>query len=333
MNDAICVWLLCREANGVPDGPSWQLLEAAERIQAPAGTTFVPVFLEEPAARLPAGMEHCLALRSGPVACSQARRLADAVRQERPQIILAPATVWGRTLTAITAGLLETGLAADCTGLSIRGDGLLLQTRPAFGGRLLAEILTREARPQMATVRVGGAWQTHDLVPACPRFLMTAQAPPADVVLLAREAADSGGVSLAASRIVVAGGLGVGSREHFQLLRRLARRMGAAVGASRSAVNAGFAPYACQVGQSGHTVQPELYLAIGISGAVQHLAGMKNARRIIAVNSDPGAPIFDNADVGVVSDWRPYVEALLAELERQGFENGKNHQPLVGGQS
>lgn len=224
-------------------------------------------------------------------------------------VVLAPATVRMRSIMPLLAWELGAGLTADCTALSMESDRLI-QTRPAFGNSLMADIKT--ASPiQLATVRPG-TFPPREMPVDDPRILPE-QPPVSGRVQLLEQTAQAGGMPLAQASIVIAGGMGVGSRQGFEKLERLASKLGGAVAASRSAVDAGFAPYRCQVGLTGAAVSPKLYLAVGISGAVQHLAGMSGAQTVIAVNCDPKAPIFDYADYGVVADWETVVDKLLEE--------------------
>jgi len=215
---------------------------------------------------------------------------------------------------------LHTGLTADCTGLDIDPEtGLLRQTRPAFGGNIMATIICPDHRPQMATVRhrvfeMPQPDPTHQGQIIRQDPLLSENEIAAKVVdFISQE----GEVNLAEARVIVAGGAGVGGVEGFEPLRELAEVLGGAVGASRSAVDAGWIPYAHQVGQTGRTVRPDLYIACGISGAIQHLAGMRTSKVIVAINTDPEAPIFDVAHYGVVGDLFHVVPALTEALRRR----------------
>lgn len=250
--------------------------------------------------------------------CAQAQRIAQALQMLKPDAALFPATVRGRFLSAWVAAKLETGLTADCTELAITEDGLLKQIRPAFGGNLTAEILCREKRPQLASVRPGvfAVPQEPDCIPDIPFRMLDI---PVGKPLLTKEEfiPSEGGVSLQNARIIVAGGKGVGSREGFQKLQKLADLLGGAVGATRSAVDAGYISYAHQIGQTGVGVHPELYVGFGISGYVQHTVGMNSAKTVVAVNTDRNAPIFACADYGIVADWEETVDAMIDYLERK----------------
>lgn len=237
--------------------------------------------------------------------CAQGCRVAEALELLAPDIVLFPATVRGRFLSAWVAARLKTGLTADCTDLALTTEGLLLQTRPAYGNNLTAEILCRERRPQMASVRPGvfplpqksESSKTGEI-----RQILLSSASP--YMTMKGENLFSGGVSLQNADVIVAGGKGIGSAEGFEILRELAVLLHGAVGASRSAVDAGWISYAHQIGQTGVTVRPKLYIAFGISGFIQHTVGMSAAKTVIAVNTDRNAPIFKSADFGIVAPWR-----------------------------
>ena len=245
--------------------------------------------------------------------------VAELVGRGRPEIVLTGATSIGRSLIPRVAIRVKAGLTADCTGLAIDDEeNTLLQTRPAFGGNILATIVCPRHRPQMATVR-------HKVMTP-----LEADASRKGVVVVEKVAPELLGsrstfvefvkdvtqaVNIAEADIIVSGGRGLGGPENFGLVEDLARVLGGAVGASRAAVDAGWIPYSHQVGQTGKTVQPKLYIACGISGAVQHLAGMQSSKVIAAINKDPDAPIFENATFGVVGDLKEVLPALTRKLE------------------
>lgn len=224
-------------------------------------------------------------------------------------IVLAPATVQMRSIMPMLAWHMNAGLTADCTGLAVE-NGRLLQTRPAFGNSLMADIETLSP-VQMATVRVGTFRPVKTLRNA--EILMERLPGQGTAVKILEAAVQKAGVSLQEAEIIVAGGAGVGSKEGFAKLTKLAEKLGGTPAASRRAVDAGLAPYRLQVGMTGVTVSPKIYIAVGISGAVQHLAGMSGAETVIAINSDPKAPIFDYADYGVVADWESVADEILEE--------------------
>ena len=245
--------------------------------------------------------------------------LAGMVNQHKPEIVLISATPQGRDLAPRVAARLSAGLTADCTGLDIdEKDRLLVQTRPAFGGNLMATIVCREARPQMATVRPG-VMKALDSDPSRAGEVVEVPVRLDERGVLAKiveivQQEDEGRVNMQDAEIIVAGGRGLGKPENFAIIRELAEALGGAVGASRAAVDAGWIPAYHQVGQTGRTVQPKLYIACGISGAVQHLAGMASSDVIIAINKDPSAPIFNIATYGVVGDLFEIVPALTKKL-------------------
>lgn len=249
--------------------------------------------------------------------CAQAERIAGALRQISPDAALFPATVRGRFLSARAAARLDTGLTADCTELTLDAEGLLHQIRPAFGGNLIAEILCREKRPQMASVRPGIFPISEESGSARPAITsrMDLPCPPQRMRRVGFEPSDSK-VPLQTARIVVAGGKGIGGSRGFAKLGRLAGLLGGVVGATRSAVDAGWIGYAHQIGQTGVAVRPELYLAFGISGCIQHTVGMNASATVLAVNTDRNAPIFSCADYGIVDDWEKTADAMIARLEK-----------------
>ncbi|MBR1781525.1 MAG: electron transfer flavoprotein subunit alpha/FixB family protein [Oscillospiraceae bacterium] len=243
------------------------------------------------------------------------------IRKYRPAIVLYGATANGRDLAPRVACQLETGLTADCTELDIEAEtGNLVSTRPTFGGNLMATILCPDHRPQMSTVRPGVFKK------AAPDPSRTGEIVAEDIHIAPeqirvrlvdriREVAEA--VNLEEAEIIVSGGRGLKSGENFAMLRELADLLGGTVGASRAAVDAGWIPHAHQVGQTGKNVAPKLYLAVGISGAIQHLAGMSGSDTVVAINRDPNAPIFGVADYAVVGDLFEVVPALIEEIKKQ----------------
>lgn len=235
--------------------------------------------------------------------------LSETIRRWGSQIVLAPATVRMRNIMPMLAWQLDAGLTADCTALRMEGEQLI-QTRPAFGNSLMADIRSL-SEIQMATVRPGTFRPERQAVKT--PTVETITYVPDERVKLHSFGSFAQGKPLSQAEIIVAGGMGVGSQAGFKKLGALARKLGGSLGASRTAVEAGFVPYRCQVGMTGITVCPKLYIAVGISGAVQHLAGMSGSGKVVAINSDPKAPIFDYADYGIVGDWEAVVDKLLKE--------------------
>ncbi len=252
-----------------------------------------------------------------------ARSLQHLIETYRPEVLIAAATTTGRTVMPYVAIKVHAGLTADCTDLAIDPEtGELHQTRPAIGGNIMATIKTPTARPQMSTVRPKSA-RPLDRDPARTGEIVRVEVPPH---LLETEMRfeqfvpdTSQGMAIEDAEVIVAGGRGLKNAEGFEILGRLARLLDGSVGASRAAVDRGWQPYPRQIGLSGKTVAPELYIACGISGAIQHLAGMQTARNIIAINNDPEAQIFQVADLSIVGDAFELLPAILEQLEaRQG---------------
>ena len=239
----------------------------------------------------------------------------------RPSIFLFGATTIGRDLGPRLSARLETGLTADCTKLEISEDTKeLMMTRPAFGGNLMATIMCTEHRPQMSTVRPG-VMQKRDrddsrqgtVIPFEPKIDTTK----IKVKLIENVKEDKGTVDITEAKILVSGGRGVGNAAGFEKLQELADVLDAQVSSSRAMVDAGIMPHDRQVGQTGKTVRPDLYIACGISGAIQHLAGMEESDFIIAINKDKFAPIFKVADIGIVGDVNKVVPLLTERLKKE----------------
>lgn len=323
------VWVFAEQEDGRIKPVTYELLSRGRELADELGTELSAVCLGhnvQDAGLLAAYGADRVYLVDDPALASAhedyyAAELTRLIREHKPEIVLAGATSLGRAFFPRVAAVLRTGLTADCTGLDIDAERrLLLQTRPTFGGNVMATIICQTSRPQMSTVR--------------PRVFKKAtpdEARGADIIRvdLDREAVtartrllefvrDLGErVKLEDADIIVSGGRGLGSPDNFGVIRELADALGAAVGSSRPPVDDGWIPYAHQVGQTGKTVCPRLYIACGISGAVQHLAGMQTADCIVAINDDPCAPIFEVATYGLVGDLFKIVP-LLAEKLRAG---------------
>lgn len=247
------------------------------------------------------------------------RQLVDLIRQYKPEIVLAGATSLGRSFIPRVAAILGTGLTADCTGLEIDTQSkLLLQTRPTFGGNIMATIICQAGRPQMSTVRprvfkrgVPDKGRQGQIIRV--DFNKEPITSRTRLLNFVEDIADT--VRLDEADIIVSGGRGLGKPENFKLLEELAGVLGAALGSSRPPVDEGWIPYCHQVGQTGKTVCPKLYIACGISGAVQHMAGMQTSETIVAINDDPNAPIFQIATYGIVGDLFKVVPMLIEKLK------------------
>jgi len=242
------------------------------------------------------------------------------IKDLNPDIVLVGATSIGRDLAPRVAARIATGLTADCTSLEIDEEsGDLLMTRPAFGGNIMATIVCSNHRPQMATVRPG-------VMSACPegqgsgevvKFDVSFSEADANVVILETIMNTKETKDITEAKILVSGGRGVGSAQNFAPLKELADLLGGEIAASRAAVDLGYADKNRQVGQTGKTVRPDVYFACGISGAIQHVAGMEESELIFAINKNADAPIFEVADVGIVGDMHKIVPKLVARLKKE----------------
>ena len=252
-----------------------------------------------------------------------AKALVQIIDKYKPEIFLAGATSFGRSLVPKVAAIIKTGLTADCTALAIDEEKkILLQTRPTFGGNVLATIVTKDARPQMATVRphVMEKKKTGIAGPADPsakiEFIDIDESKfKTKYKLISTEKEAGENINITDYDVIVSGGRGLGGSDSFVLLKELADLLGGVVGASRAAVDSNWISYPHQVGQTGKTVNPKLYIACGISGAIQHLAGMQTSDLVIAINKDPEAPIFKIANYGIIGDLFEVVPKLIRKIK------------------
>lgn len=323
------VWVMVEHFEGIPNPVSWELLgegrKLARDLEAELAAVVVGSEIEHlTQAAFEYGADKVYVVDKPEYKLYRTRPYLEAitylVNKFRPEAFLIGATALGRDLSGALATRLSTGLTADCTGLSIdKGTRLLEQTRPAYGGNILATILTEYARPQMASVRP-------KVMTAAPRVEgRTGEIVRESISLMEEEIATKileitavkceSDVDIAAAPIIVSGGRGMTDATGFQMLEELASLLGGTVGASRSAVDAGWMPYDRQVGQTGKTVRPGLYIACGISGAIQHLVGMHNSEHIIAINKDRNAPIFEVAQLGIVGDVFEIIPTLIGKLK------------------
>lgn len=243
--------------------------------------------------------------------------LAGLVKELNPDILLATASPAGKDFFPRLAARLDTGLAADAVDLKIDGDGKLLATHPIYSGKALVDIKIPNSKPQMALIRPNSFGVGAAQAGATAEVLKKDVDPgdmKAEMKELVKAASDK--ADLTEAEIIVSGGRAMKEAANFKILQELADVIGATVGASRAAVDSGYAPHDMQVGQTGKVVNPKLYLAFGISGAIQHLAGMRTSKVIVAVNKDPEAPIFQKADYGIVGDLFEVVPLLTAEFKR-----------------
>jgi electron transfer flavoprotein alpha subunit len=246
--------------------------------------------------------------------------IAKQAEKERPQLILAGATFLARDLFPCVAGRLKTGIVVDCLSLELGQDGLLVARRPLFGGKVLADVVCCQERPQIALTRPNTFPLPNAQGPRKGRIIPLSLAVDLakvklevlEVVRVAQERLD-----LTEAEIIVTGGSGMKAAENFSLLDDLADVLGATVGATRAVVDSGWRPHDDQVGKSGKTVSPKLYVAVGLSGAIHHVMGMDTSKVVVAINKDPRAPIFNYADYGILGDLFEIVPLLIEELKKE----------------
>ena len=331
------IWVFAEQNHGEIAEVAYELLTKGLELKAQrgAGAKLCAVLLGHGIAKamedalVAAGADVVYKVDDPSLADYEANVYVDAVSQliakHRPEVILAGATAVGRAFFARVAVKVRTGLTADCTMLKVeetknKDTGalqmLLHQTRPAFGGNIMATIMTPNHRPQMATVRPKVFRKGEPDPKRKGTVLLEALKLIAPQTKLVKTVRDAGSVDIAAHDVLVAGGRGLKKEENFKLLFRLAELLGGEVACSRACVDAGWCPVSRQVGQTGKTVAPKLYLCFGSSGAIQHLEGIRGADTVVAVNSDPHAPIFGVADLGIVGDLFEILPALIKELEK-----------------
>jgi len=337
MKETDAVWTLAEQFEGKLKGVSFELLSRGRKLADKLGTALVSVLIgdrvtDDDLMRLvKQGADAVYTVQDPKLAyfvCETYERVLEKlIKDHKPAIILAAATSAGRTLMPYTAVKVHTGLTADCTELDIEeGTGNLLQTRPAIGGNIMATIKTPNHRPQLATVRP----KSSRPLPPDPKrtgeikripFDPSLAAPGVEVKGYRREEST---LNLEEADVVVSGGKGLKKGEYFAAVHKLADRLGAAVGASRDAVDRGWISYPHQVGLSGKTISPKVYIAIGISGAIQHLAGIKTSETIVAINIDPDATLHKLADLGIVGDAFQVIPELQKRLDARAKQGG-NH--------
>jgi len=321
------VWVFTEQRRGAIKSVAYELLsrgrELADRLQTHLSAVCLGHSVADVPSLIAQGADKVFLVDSPDLADNQedylAHKMVQLIREHRPEVVIAGATALGRSFFPRVAAVLNTGLTADCTGLDIDKERrLLLQTRPTFGGNIMATIICPNKRPQMATVRPRVFKKTAPDPNRQGQIIkvdfkkegVTARTKLLDFIEDITEA-----VKLEDADIIVSGGRGLGKAENFKLLAELADALGAALGSSRAAVDEGWIPYSHQVGQTGKTVCPRLYIACGISGAIQHLAGMQTSDCIVAINDNPDAPIFQVAHYGIVGDLFQVVPLMIKKLK------------------
>ncbi|PAE19491.1 electron transfer flavoprotein subunit alpha [Bacillus sp. 7504-2] len=332
------VWVFIEEKDGAVASVSLELLGAGRKLADKRGVELAGVIIGEHIKHLSKTIFEYGAdiayVYDDPIfknyrTESYMKALLDCSAKHKPEIILYGATSTGKDLASAVATDLPTGLTADTTELDVEeATGLLLASRPAFGGNIMATILCKKYRPQMATVRA----KVMKALPPEPgregriveeSILLREEDIRTKVLEIVKETTKK--VRIDEADIIVAGGKGLGSAEGFQLVHQLAETLGGAVGASRDVVEAGWIEHAHQIGQTGVTVTPKIYIALGISGAIQHIVGMKNSGLIIAINNDPEASIFESCHYGIVGDAFEIVPMLIEQFSEVMSREGVSH--------
>jgi electron transfer flavoprotein alpha subunit len=324
------VWIIAEQKEGKLKKVSFELLSAGRELASKTGQALAALLLgyevEKSAGELEAfGAEKIFvcddeALKSYSNE-GYTKAIVDLAKAHQPSILLGGATAQGKDLLPRVAARLGTGLASDCVGLDINQEGHLVAKRPMYAGKVLVDTVTPEARPQMAALRPNVLEVEKPSESKKAEIeKVKVEVKPDDIRAVIKEVIKTAGekVDLTEANVIVSGGRGMKSGENFKILEELAFALGegATIGASRSAVDSGFAPHDIQVGQTGKVVNPSLYIACGISGAIQHLAGMRTSKCIVAINKDPEAPIFQVADYGIVADLFTAVPLLTEEIKK-----------------
>ncbi|MEA2081755.1 MAG: electron transfer flavoprotein subunit alpha [Elusimicrobiota bacterium] len=323
------VWVIAEMSEGQFHGVTFELMgkgkELAEKRNTYMGCVLLGSGIKEKAPELiSAGADKVIACENQLLKdfydTVYVETISAMIKEYKPEIVLLGATAAGRGIASRISGRLKCGLTADCTGLDIDSNGFLVQTRPAFGGNIMAEILSGNNRPQMATVRHKVFKPLEPDAARKGEVIDFSMPEGIDRNMNIKEFVKdvSQQVNLADADIIVSGGRGVGSAEGFEIIEKFAGTLAGAVGASRAVVDAGWIPYSHQVGQTGRTVCSKLYIACGISGAIQHLVGMQSSDVIVAINKDRNASIFQVADYGIVGDLFEVIPAIIREIEQSG---------------
>jgi len=324
------VWVFVESERGKISGVSFELLGKARELAHDLHSKVVAVFLgknikEKAQALISKGADKVILVDKPElenfISENYANVISHLVKKYKPEIFLAGATTCGRSLVSRIAVTIYTGLTADCTGLHIdKEKRLLVQTRPAFGGNIMAQIITPNYRPQMSTVR-------HKVMPEAAEDakrkgeiieeVVDGSFIDARVKFIEFIQEEISKVNLSDADIIVSGGRGIADSKNFKLIEELAQTLGGAVGASRATVDSGWISYSHQVGQTGRTVAPKIYIACGISGQIQHLVGMQSSKIIVAINKDADAPIFKVANYGIVGDLFTVIPLLIKKFKEK----------------
>jgi electron transfer flavoprotein alpha subunit len=330
------VWVFIEQRNGKPADVSYELLSKGRKLADIMGGTVKSVVLGKDVRHIAEetfsfGVDEAILVDHKQLehyrTMPYSRIISDLVKKYMPRIVLFGATVTGRDLAPRVASNTKSGLTADCTELQISDvnylkkdyKNLLLQIRPAFGGNIIATIITPDNPTQMATVREGVMQKQYCENPNQVKIneIQYLPDPVDELIQIIEQHTEENKVDIKSAPIIIAGGYGIGSKENFRQLHELAKLLGGEIAGSRAAVDAGFITHERQVGQTGVTVRPKLYIAVGISGAIQHRAGMQESQKIIAINNDPEAPIFDISHYGIVGDAAEIVPKFIEAFKNK----------------
>jgi len=325
------VWVVLEQKQGQLERVSLELLSEGEILADKLGGNFSAVLLGQDIEELANTLGHHGVKRvyvaqdellNQYTTEAYTKVITGLINKHHPSIILFGGTFRGRDLAPRVAAELKTSLVSDCTALDINSKGLLVQTKPIYGGKFWATFVCPSARPQMVTVRPGALGIQEIKEVRKPEIIEVETDFKPDFIhtkVTDFIKADPKTVDITEAGIIVAGGRGVGKTENFKIIEELAEAVGGSIGASRAAVDEGWVPFERQVGQTGKIVAPRLYIACGVSGAIQHQMGIKDSDTIIAINTDRNAPIFKIADLGIVGDLRKVIPAIIKNIKSEGY--------------
>jgi len=329
MSDYNGIWVFAQQKNGKVAGVTYELLNVGRQLADSKSSELTAVVfgsgIEDQAADLfKYGADNVLYVDNPDFATfvddAYTAVLAHLIDGSKPEIVIGSATFYGKSLFSRLAAKLKCGLAADCNGLGLRDDGMLVATKPAFGGNVWLSVVFPEKRPQLITMRpkvVAEAVKDDSKSGSVEKPDVPADMFASKIRITGSSGGEGGTVSLTEADVVVSGGRGLKAPENFKMVQELADALGGAMGASRAVVDAGWIEYSHQVGQTGKTVNPKLYFALGISGAIQHLVGMQASGTIVAINRDKDAPIFKVSSYGIIGDVFEVVPALIEKFKKE----------------
>lgn len=329
MSDYSGIWIFAQTKNNEISNVTYELLNAGRKLADGRSSKLTALVfgsgIEDQAAELfKYGADEVKYVDNGDFANfiddAYTNALAHLIGDGKPEVVIGSATFYGKALFARLAAKLQTGLAADCNGLALKDDGTVVATKPAFGGNVWLSVVFPEKRPQIVTLRpkvIAEAEKDDSRSGSVEKPAVPAELFESKMKVTGSSGGEGGEVSLTEADVIVSGGRGLKGPEHFDMIKELANALGGAMGASRAVVDAGWVEYKHQVGQTGKTVNPKLYIACGISGAIQHLVGMQSSGTIVAINRDKDAPIFKVSTYGIVGDAFEIVPALTKKFKEE----------------